>query len=411
MSNIGSTALQTSKQEQTRTPEAGLPSAAQRGFMSGTRNMLEDARRVAENAIGQGAQLNPIIYQMLGLKPTMVDNSADLGAAREEYNAARDQFNSAQSQLDQLKALPKGKRSKQQKKQIRQLKKGLKQMQLSAENAEARYNELQTMPNQITGFEQMDPSEIDASSPFSSQNPLNQAQATQASRLNEYLAGGEVDPTLKQQWTSAEQALRAQLTQRFGPDYESTSVGQMALQNFSRDRNEAFATWNQQQVERYNNMAFGGAANLQQLLAGQIGLMREPGQAQMAGAANLSNLAPARLQQEQSNLQERAARQGMTINTTGSSPIGLVGSGLGALGQLATTPYNQQGDTLAGRLTGSNMAQPETIGVPSYGQAAATNALSNWAAGAGGTAAAEAAAGYGGYTAAEGATGLASWLF
>ena len=37
--------------------------------------------------------------------------------------------------------------------------------------------------------------------------------------------------------------MRAKLTERFGPDFENTTVGQMALQNFSRERNEAFATW------------------------------------------------------------------------------------------------------------------------------------------------------------------------
>lgn len=389
MSNIGSTALQTAKSEQTRSPAAGPPGMAQRQFNKGTRSMLDDARRVAENAVGQGMQLNPIIYQLLGLKPQMTDNSAQLAQAQAASQTAQQNLNATQSQLDQLKALPKGKRSPAQKKQIRQLKKSMKQLQVAAENAEAQFNEAQTGANQITGFEQMDPSQIDASSPFSANNPLYQAQQTEAQRLNQYLAGGEVDPTLKQQWTSAEQALRAQLTQRFGPDYESTSVGQMALQNFSRSRNEAFATWNQQQVEKYNNLAFQGAGNLQQLLAGQIGLMREPSGTQMGMAGNLSNLAGARTNQAQTNLQERAARQGLTVTTSQSNPVGMAGAGLGALGQLVTTPYNQQGDTLGGLVTGGNAASPETI---ANGYAGA-NALTNWATGAGATVGAGTAAG------------------
>jgi hypothetical protein len=379
--------------------------------MRGTRNMLEDARRVAENAVGQGMQLNPLIYQLLGLSPTMTDNSADLAAAQQEYNDTQSQFNAAQSQLDNLKALPKGKRSKDQKKQLRQLKKGMPKMQAALENSQSRFNQLQTMPNQITGFTRMDPSQIDKSSPFSSLNPLNQAQATEAERLNQYLAGGEVDPTLKQQYAAGEQALRAQLTQRFGPDFESSSVGQMALQNFLRQKNEAFATWNQQQVQKYNDLAFQGQANLQALLSNQIGMYREPSTSQMGSAVNLSNLAGQRISQQQANLQERAARAGQTITTTGGNPVGMIAGGAGALGQLLKTPYDDQGRTLGGMMTGSNAAYPGSVQVPSYGGAAAGTALTDWATGAGATAAAEAAAGYGGYSAAEGATGLAGWLF
>ena len=124
----------------------------------------------------------------------------------------------------------------------------------------------------------------------------------------------------------------------------------MALQNFARQKNEAFATWNQQQVERYNQMAFGGAADLQKLLAGQIGLMREPASNQMSNATALSNLSGARSLQEQTNLQERSARQGLQVNTTSMNPAALIGSGAGALGQLLTTPYNAQGDTAGGKI-------------------------------------------------------------
>lgn len=390
-----------SKQESTRTPMAQKPGPEQRQFMHGTRSMLDDARAVAENAVGQGMQLNPIIYQMLGLKPTMADNSGDLTAAQTDMDAAQAQYDQARAQLDQLNALPKGKRSKEQRKQIRQLKKGMASTEAALEHSKEEFNRLQTMPNTITGFERMDPNDIPAESPFSALNPLNKAQQTEAGRLNDYLAGGEVDPTLKHQWTSAEQALRAQLTQRFGPDFENTSVGQMALQNFSRDKNEAFATWNQQQVERYNNMAFGGAANLQQLLAGQIGLMREPSGTQMGNAANLSNMAGARLQQEQTNLQERAARQGMTVTTAQSNPIALAGSGLSGIGQLLKTPYNSQGDTLGGAMTGSNAAQPTTVDVPTYGGG---SQLTNWATTGGGEAVGE------GTVMAPSDTGVLSWL-
>lgn len=343
MSSIGSTALQTSKQESHRTPQAQQAGPRQRAFHSGTMSMLEDARAMAENAAGQGMQLNPIIYQMLGLQPRTEDHSADLEAARQEMDAAQTQFDESQKAFDQLRGIPKGKRSKEQKKQFKQLKKYMKAGQKPIEDATARFNQLQTMPFTITGFDRMDPNDIPKESPFSAMNPLNKAQQTEAGRLNEYLAGGEVDPTLKQEYTAAEQALRAKLSERFGPDFENTSVGQMALQNFSRERNEAFATWNEQQVEKYNSLAFQGQANLQTLLANQIGLMREPSNTQMGTAGALSNLTGQRLNEEQQNLAERSARQGLAISATNyGSPAGAVGGALSspAMQKLADAGWN-----------------------------------------------------------------------
>ena len=387
MSNIGSTALQTAKRQTQQSPHVPPQTAGQSAFNRGTMGMLDDARGVIENAVGQGMELNPQIYQMLGLDPQYEDHSGDLQGAQSEMDAAQKQFDQAQQQLNQLKGIPKGQRTPQQRQQFRQLNKGMAQMQKSLGDAKNHFQQLQTMPKTITGFNRLDPSKIPANSPFSSLNPLNQAQATESQRLNQYLQGGEVDPTLKHQYDAAEQSLRAQLSQRYGPDYANSSVGQMALQNFSRQKNEAFATWNQQQVDKYNQLAFGGASNLQSLLAGQIGLMQEPSQFQMNMGTQLSNDASQRLQQQQINDQMRLGRAGLGINTSQSSPVALAGGALGGIGQLLKTPYNSQGDTLGGALTGGNAAQPSTVNVP------ADSALSGWASGGGGAAATDAAVG------------------
>jgi hypothetical protein len=388
------------KSDTSKTPHVPGAAPAQQQFQRGTMGMLDDARQMAENAAGQGMQLNPMIYQMLGINPQFEDHSADLQSSQQEMDAAQQQFDEAQKHFDQLKGIPQGKRSKQQKQQIRQLKKQMPQMTKALADAKNQFQQVQTMPKTITGFNRMDPNQIDKSSPFSAQNPLNQAQATETSRLNQYLQGGEVDPTLKHQYDAAEQQLRAQLTQRFGPDFESSSVGQMALQNFSRQKNEAFATWNQQQVQKYNDLAFQGQANLQQLLAGQIGLMREPTGNQMNSATQLTNDAQTRLQEEQIKNQMRLGRAGVTVNTASGNPLALAGGGLQGIGQLLKTPYNQQGDTLGGAMTGGNAAQPTTVQVPSYGQ---QSALTSWASNPG----AVAAYNTGGYT---GAGGLADFV-
>lgn len=387
MSNIGSTALQTKSKTSANVPPMG---PAQTAFNAGTRNMLDDARQIIENAVGQGQQLNPLIYEMLGLQPQYEDHSADLAAAQKEYDASQSQFNNAQQTIAQIESIPKKSQTPAQRQQLRQLQAQLPKLESALGKTKAAFNQLQTMPKTITGFTKMDPSQIPADSPFSSQNPLNQAQATEAQRLNEYLKGGAVDPTLSRQYDQAEQNLRAKLAQRFGPDYESTSVGQMALQNFARQKNEAFATWNQQQVQNYNAMAFGGAGALQQLLGGQIGLMREPESTAIAGGNALSNLGGQRLAQQQTAQQWLLGQRGITTQAN------IAGNILGGLGSLATTPYNQHGDTLAS--TAASAAKTGVSDVAS-GIGSAASGIYNWATGgnsAAAASAADAAAGGGG---------------
>jgi prefoldin subunit 5 len=392
MSNIGSSAMQTAKAKGQSTPHVPAASAKQQKFQQGTMGMLDEARSVIENAVGQGSELNPMIYQMLGLSPQYEDHTADLQGAQGAMDAAQKQYDEAQKTVDTIRGIPKGKRTPEQRKQFNQLKKQIPSLQKALGSANDALGKMQTMPKTITGLSRLDPSQIPANSPFSSQNPLNQAQAAEAGRLNDYLKGGEVDPTLKHQYDQAESALRTKLAQRFGPDYESSSVGQMALQNFTRQKNEAFATWNEQQVQKYNDLAFQGQANLQSLLGGQIGLMREPShdQANMGGA--LANDAQQRLQQEQIVNQMRLGRAGVSTSTSNFSPAGAIGSGLQGLSQLMTTPYDSQGSTLAGKFTGSNPAASESVAVPSY---AGGSALNSWMGGGAGAAEAAGATGAG----------------
>lgn len=391
--NAGTTGKKDTKQRIHMPP----PGARQQAFKSGTMGMLDDARQMVENAAGQGMELNPLIYQMLGLNPQMEDHSAELTAAQQEMDTSQKQYDEAKTQLDQLKGIPQGKRTDEQKKQFKTLKKGVDQMGKSLADTRNNFNRLQTMPKTITGFDHMDPNAIPKESPFSAQNPLNQAQATESQRLNQYLAGGEVDPTLKHQYDQAEQQLRAKLSQRFGADFESTSVGQMALQNFSRQKNEAFATYNQSQVEKYNALAFQGQANLQQLLSNQIGLMREPSHDQMNAGAQLSNVAQTRLSEQSLDEQARAARAGVSVNTITGNPIGAIGGGLGNLANMAGKAY----DAYQNR-----PASIDTVQVPQYGSQAGSSALTNWATGAGAGAGADSLAAYNAGTAGTAASML-----
>jgi hypothetical protein len=390
MSNIGSTAMN-SKKKTDMTPHIPAPTQRETMFKNATSDMLDEARGVVENSVGQGQMLDPQIYQMLGLEPQYQDNSAELQQSQGSLDSQQKQLDDAQQTVAQLQSVPKGRRSPAQRQQLRQLKKQIPNLQTAYSKAQTAHGNLMTSQKTITGLNRLDPSKIPADSPFSSANPLNQAQATESQRLNQYLAGSApgatgtgaaaVDPTLVHQYDAAESALRAKLQQRYGPDYENSSVGQMALQNFGRQKNEAYATWNQQQVEKYNSLAFSGQANLQSLLGQRIGLMREPQGNEQQSAAGLSNVATARGGQEALTNQMLLGRGGVTTNV--SSP-GMIGAaGVGAAGNLAnwatSTPSSggpAPASQLANWMTGAGAgAGASEIGAAGTGASAANAAV------------------------------------
>lgn len=320
--------------DERRREQLATPSVRQTQFASGTLNLLDEARSLVENATQQGQQLNPMIYQMLGLDPQYTDNTADLNQASQEFDAAQKQLDAAQQTLSQLQGIPKGRRSPAQRKQLQQLKKQMPALTKSMEAARDAHGRLATMPKEITGFNRLDPSQIPANSPFSQQNPLFQIAHTEAERAQQAMEGGiAVDPMLVHQWTQGEGQLRASLAQRLGPDYENTSVGQMALQDFDRRKTEAFANWNYSKQQEYANQAFSMAGAQQQLTGGLIGLMREPSNAEQNMGAALSQAAGPRLTAQQTWNQYLLGRSGLPMGTVPQAPMPNLSSG-GGLAQL-----------------------------------------------------------------------------
>src|SRR5262249_44528958 len=158
---LGGAAIQGSNQrslmgkmlgDEKRREGLATPSVRQSQFASGTLNLLDEARSLVENATQQGQELNPQIYQMLGLDPQYEDFSGDVKASQDEYNSAQSQLDEAQKTLSQLQGIPGGKRSPAQRKQLRQLKKQMPALQKSMENARDVQGRAATMPKRITGF-------------------------------------------------------------------------------------------------------------------------------------------------------------------------------------------------------------------------------------------------------------------
>jgi hypothetical protein len=375
MSNIASTAMQ----KTATSPKAGPMGPQERAFNTGTLNLLDEARNVVENAVQQGQELNPEIYRMLGMDPQYEDHSKELADSQAQFDAASKQMEEAQTTMSQLKGIPRGKRTPQQQKQFQQLKKQIPAFQRSLETARNAHGRLATMPKTITGFNRLDAENIPSQSPFSAENPLYKIQRVEAENAQNMLTGGmPVDPTLLHSFDTAESKLRAQLASRYGPDYENSSVGQMALQNFARNKNESIATWRNNMAQQYATAAFSQAGSQQSLLQNLIGMYREPGTMSANLGTQLENIGIGRQGEESQMLAEREAERGMQQSTVSGVPVAaLAAQGLAGL---MTTPYTSGGQqtTLGG----------QAIRAGAQGLSTAYNALTSGGAGAAGTGAA-----------------------
>jgi hypothetical protein len=104
---------------------------------------------------------------------------------------------------------------------------------------------LKIEPYTITGFTRIDPNSLDPANPFSAKNPDNILLAQTQARLQSALSGGvPTDPTLLRALDDKERVLREELRRNLGADYENTTLGRDALNNWARERSEAVSTYN-----------------------------------------------------------------------------------------------------------------------------------------------------------------------
>jgi hypothetical protein len=384
MSNSISSAITTSQKRPT------VPPVGQRQtqFEQGTQTMLDESRQMVENAVGQGQDLNPMIYQYLGLTPTYEDHSADISSAQTEFDAAQKQLSEAQDTLAKLKAIPPGMRTPAMKHQISQLKTHMPALNSAIGKSQEALGHLQTMPKTITGVTRSDPSTIPADSPFSPKNPLNQtaqAEAQMASRMAtagsaEGGAGAAqaIDPTLVHQWTQAEAQLNQTMEQRYGPDWKNSTVGQAAMSAFNRQKAEQYAQWNLQQMTTMQQAATGGFGSLQSLAQNQIALWQNPSQTQIQRGNEISNLAGNRLTEQQTFNQRLGMNVGANINVAQSTPLATAQSLASGVGSVATTPTAGGKSTVGAdawnSLFGTSTTAAGVMGPEAAGGASALNA-------------------------------------
>src|SRR5262249_3000475 len=124
-------------------------------------------------------------------------------------------------------------------------------------------SDAQSLPQRVVGFNKLDR----PADPTGSPGGLYQmAFDLENESLVRALKGEEpVDGTLKTHWDQQEQELRNRLRNQLGPDYETSTAGAQALAVFDTQRNNAFASFNQDLVKALSAETESRAASLSNL--------------------------------------------------------------------------------------------------------------------------------------------------
>jgi hypothetical protein len=301
-------------------------------FDRGTGQMLDEERRMMEDAIAQGNLMQPEVYKLLGYEPvydsTHDDTVSQLAA---NADAAQKAFEGLDDRKEQIKAhdlddarsklqdIPKGKahaaERKQAKDTIFNLKKELRDISdnripymKQAALAQSRLSDAQTLPRRVVGFKKLD----QPADPTQSKGDLyRMAFDLENKTLVNALQGKEpIDATLKYNFDQKEQQLRESLRRNLGEDYETSSAGMQALANFDRERNEAFQQYNTATIQSFSNLTEQRANSLSNLTTARIQQLYLPSGVQMDRASALGKAAGDRIQYENERMDQRNALLG-----------------------------------------------------------------------------------------------------
>lgn len=342
-----------------------------------TLDILFQERLLVNDALAQGAALQPEMFRALGYEPIF----ADEGGGTEELNAAANSLGELEDQgrlrselQAQLKELRPGKGRNRRhegrnikkerraiRKQLNKLPRG-KALQKATKRARENLAELQSVPRRIIGVEPTAASDPTGSAGGKFRSALD----LQNESLDRALRGDlPIDPTLIRSFDERERALREQLRRQFGQDFESADAAREILSNFDRERSEAYQQFNREQIITFSGLTERRAGALDALTRSRLEQLQEPVKAQLVRGGALSAVIQdtgitlgrrdARRQQlfdaQQAQFQDRAFNTAMRaaglsqegeaigdiVNTliaaaAGGAGAGALGAGGGALG-------------------------------------------------------------------------------
>jgi hypothetical protein len=289
-------------------------------FNRSTADVLDEERRVVEDALAQANFMQPELYRALGYEPIYdTQQGADVAALSQKFETLQNQFNDGRARIlaikDDIAAVradntlrPKEKRQKIQalKKERQQLKKASPNLLKEMNIAQRQLGDAQTVPRRIVGFKKLD----QAPDPTQSQDDLFRvAFDLQNQTLVRALKGEEpIDSTLQKVWDQRELQLREQLRRNLGPDYATSSAGQEALAEFSREKAQSFEQYNREVIGQFSNLTESRAIALSNLTGARLQQLLYPADDQARRGLLLGQVANDRNQFEQLQLQGRGQK-------------------------------------------------------------------------------------------------------
>lgn len=267
---------------------------------SSTLDILHQEQRLVNDALAQGAALQPEMYRALGFEPVYAEEGGGQEAFTEAANrvaaleAEAGKRQELKARLSELKSSPKGtgKKARAVHKERRQVQKELNRLPThkgtlkSLKKARAELGQLQTLPRRIIGVKPL----AEAADPTGSPGgKFRAAFELENESLTRALQGDlPIDPTLIRAFDEKEQALREQLRRQFGPDFESADAAREILSNFDRERAEAFQQFNREQIQTFADITNRRAGLLSDLTTARLSQLAEPVRQQLGRAGSLA---------------------------------------------------------------------------------------------------------------------------
>lgn len=270
----------------------------------GARDILGEERRVIEDALSQGLQIQPEVYRALGYEPEYADRTGEI----QPLVTQRDQLKAQLAGIEAKHTAGQGKGKKPlakghtpgSKPSLKAANKLRKQIAV----LDSQISDIQTQPGIITGIKKLGPND-----PTDSQGgAFRTAFDLQNEGLTRALRGEEaLDPTLLRAQQEDEAKTREQLRRQLGPDFESSTPGSRALAEMNKRHAEEKATYNREVIQQYSGLTENRAAALSNLTGARIEQLTAPARAQASLAGALGDVTEG-ITRQQALLQENRRR-------------------------------------------------------------------------------------------------------
>jgi hypothetical protein len=370
-----STALQAS-QGGPNMPTLGGASGLESRMQRRNRDILFAAQEQANRGAFERNLVSPDLYRQAGYDVEYDEESlAAAATARETSDAASERFSGARSTLDALTG-------PSRKKKIRELKAGgVRGKALKAAKKDLRKQKRTARTDLRESRRDMDTAAMAAQAAESqagritgltyrglgddSDRAIDEALSKRV--LDAATTGRSTDPRLLRELDESEGAIRARLVRQFGPDYENTTAGAMALNSFRQRKSESLADFARKDITEFNPARLNQRLTLGQIAGQRQNLMLAPSDARFSTSTQMQNLGTSfqrfeeMLQRDRLAQFEGASRTALAEYQSDQARTAAIAGGLNQVASAA----GSYGMTMGGA-SGGGVARPTTVQVPQY---------------------------------------------